>query len=391
MEWAGGRNGAINGPTVDFRSFFSGRGVDDEFRLARRTRPTWSQLFGLQFDHPSGFAGQAPFPGPLRRRPPAGPTSRVATARRRRCGCECWTVRQVDKYGLTPTSTTAPTTSRTNYDRVLFARNKDGVQQGGGPAQGPVGRRQGQDRRRRAGRQDRRVSWSRSRTLTEDLSKVRLFHTSVTRANATWPSMARRGRIHRCLRRVRRAEVPDVDRPPTSPSWRPAWSARRPTSSRACTGRRRTSRCSTLPDQDLQARPRAGRLPGHRRDPAPVPRPGLAELPNGGRQPRLRRRPGERDARRSGRGSGRRSSAARTRAPTRPCALAQDLLGSRDVTTFVGPITVSPRSSWPSTPARCWSTSACCPSRRHPTAAPPPARPSARPRPAGPVARCRST
>ena len=31
LEWAGGRNGAINGPTVDFRSFFSGRGVTTNF------------------------------------------------------------------------------------------------------------------------------------------------------------------------------------------------------------------------------------------------------------------------------------------------------------------------------------------------------------------------
>ena len=35
------------------------------------------------------------------------------------------------------------------------------------------------------------------------------------------------------------------------------------------------------------------------------------------------------------------------------------------------PITGSRRNSWPSTPARCWSTSACCPSRRPPTAARP--------------------
>ena len=27
IEWAGGRNGTIQGPTVDFRAFFSGRGV----------------------------------------------------------------------------------------------------------------------------------------------------------------------------------------------------------------------------------------------------------------------------------------------------------------------------------------------------------------------------
>ena len=31
LEWAGGANGKINGPTVDFRSFFSGRGVTTTF------------------------------------------------------------------------------------------------------------------------------------------------------------------------------------------------------------------------------------------------------------------------------------------------------------------------------------------------------------------------
>ena len=31
MEWAGGRNGIIDGPTVDFRGFFSGRGVTTNY------------------------------------------------------------------------------------------------------------------------------------------------------------------------------------------------------------------------------------------------------------------------------------------------------------------------------------------------------------------------
>ena len=37
MEWAGGRNALINGPTVDFRAFVSGRGVVDQLRLAVRS------------------------------------------------------------------------------------------------------------------------------------------------------------------------------------------------------------------------------------------------------------------------------------------------------------------------------------------------------------------
>src|SRR3954452_16336534 len=34
IEWVGGRNGAINGPTLDYRSFFSGRGVATNYTSA---------------------------------------------------------------------------------------------------------------------------------------------------------------------------------------------------------------------------------------------------------------------------------------------------------------------------------------------------------------------
>ena len=38
VEWAGGRNGKINGPTVDFRTFSSGRGVPDFGRVIKAAR-----------------------------------------------------------------------------------------------------------------------------------------------------------------------------------------------------------------------------------------------------------------------------------------------------------------------------------------------------------------
>ena len=66
IEWAGGRNGAIDGPTVDFRTFLSGRGVATNY-ISPTDRRRFIAAFGLQFDHPAGFAGQPPFP---RRRPP---------------------------------------------------------------------------------------------------------------------------------------------------------------------------------------------------------------------------------------------------------------------------------------------------------------------------------
>ena len=61
IEWAGGRSGAINGPTLDFRNFRSGRGVATNY-ISPTDSATFTAAFGLQFDHPTGFAGQAAFP-----------------------------------------------------------------------------------------------------------------------------------------------------------------------------------------------------------------------------------------------------------------------------------------------------------------------------------------
>ena len=61
IEWAGGRGGAINGPTLDFRNFRSGRGVATNY-IAPEDSPTFTASFALQFDHPAGFAGNNPFP-----------------------------------------------------------------------------------------------------------------------------------------------------------------------------------------------------------------------------------------------------------------------------------------------------------------------------------------
>src|SRR5262249_20726536 len=61
IEWAGGRSGAINGPTLDFRDFRSGRGVATNY-IAPEDNEAFTRSFGLQFDHPSGVAGNAPFP-----------------------------------------------------------------------------------------------------------------------------------------------------------------------------------------------------------------------------------------------------------------------------------------------------------------------------------------
>ena len=63
VEWAGGRNATINGPTIDYQSFHSGRGVATNYTSSADDNAAFVASFGLQFDHPAGFAGQAPFAG----------------------------------------------------------------------------------------------------------------------------------------------------------------------------------------------------------------------------------------------------------------------------------------------------------------------------------------
>ncbi|HEX5692608.1 MAG TPA: alkaline phosphatase family protein, partial [Roseiflexaceae bacterium] len=60
IEWAGGRVGSIQGPTIDFRGFFSGRGVATNY-IAPTDDANFTTAFGLQFDHPDGFAGNPAF------------------------------------------------------------------------------------------------------------------------------------------------------------------------------------------------------------------------------------------------------------------------------------------------------------------------------------------
>src|SRR6185295_4331230 len=59
VEWAGGRNASIQGPTIDFQSFFSGRGVMTNF-IGTATDALFDDApfissFGLQFDHAAGY------------------------------------------------------------------------------------------------------------------------------------------------------------------------------------------------------------------------------------------------------------------------------------------------------------------------------------------------
>jgi 2',3'-cyclic-nucleotide 2'-phosphodiesterase (5'-nucleotidase family) len=196
IEWAGGRGGQIDGPTVDFRNFRSGRGVTTNFIAgpddpSLTDDPAFTASFGLQFDHPAGFAGQAPFPAaapapatgwtdvPGSFSPPQELRMRVIDA-------------GVDKYGLNAYIYDTTDDSTVNYDRVLLSRTKSGTGDNlvGDLAEGEWA--------------DVAVTISTTPTdplngqtgsflvkierLTSDLSEVRLFHTSVTRAIASWPT-----------------------------------------------------------------------------------------------------------------------------------------------------------------------------------------------------------
>ncbi len=185
IEWAGGRGGAIDGPTLDFRNFRSGRGVATNY-IAPTDSASFTQSFGLQFDHPAGFAGNAPF-AQAEPSPAVGwtdvPTS-YSTAQEMRMRV---LDESIDKYGLNAYIYDSRDDGRSRYDRVLFSTTKDGDDSVGDLREGEwadvkVTIQRG-DLDGKTGAMLVKVE-----RLATDLSQVRLFHTSVTRAIASWPS-----------------------------------------------------------------------------------------------------------------------------------------------------------------------------------------------------------
>ena len=185
IEWAGGRVGMISGPTIDYRGFFSGRGVATNF-ISPTDDAAFTASFGLQFDHPSGFAGQAPFPAAAPS-PAIGwsnaPTSFSPAQEMRLRVLDFGT----DKYGLNAFIFDSTNDNSVNYDRVLFSPTKDGSQavanlRRGNWADVKVTLIGGSLAGKTAG------MLIKVETLSPDLSMVRLFHTSVTRTNASWSS-----------------------------------------------------------------------------------------------------------------------------------------------------------------------------------------------------------
>ena len=194
VEWAGGRNATIQGPTIDFQSFFSGRGVatnfigqpgDVLFDHAANIR-----AFGLQFDTPTGYpaANAAPFPG-------AAPTPATGWTNVPQSFSPAMEMRLrvldfgIDKYGLNAYIFDSTNNGTTNYDRVLFSRSKSGAAPDavatlakGQIADVKVTINGGALNGQTAG------MLVKVEELNANLSRVRLFHTSVSRAIATWPT-----------------------------------------------------------------------------------------------------------------------------------------------------------------------------------------------------------
>ena len=238
-----------------------------------------------------------------------------------------------DKYGLNAYLFDSTDDGRTTTTGCCSRRRRTAPQAVGDLRAGRVGRREGHDRRRRPRRQHRRVPRQGRDAHAGPLPGPAVPH--VGRAGDRHVAdVAGRARLHRRLRRVPRRRSSRARPRPTSRCSRRASSARRPTSSRACTGRPFATPILKYIIETYQPDLALVGYPDDRRVPAPVPRPHQPDAAQRRAQPRLRRRAGERHARRP-RGRARTgSSAARTRAPTASSALAQNLLRN-DPTTFV--------------------------------------------------------
>ena len=169
---------SINGPTLDFRNFRSGRGVATNYIVAERhpgssrvVRPAVrpSGRVRRQRAVPAGRAGAATGWTDVPR------SYSPAKEMRLRCSTLDTGDGQVRPQRLH--LRLAATTAGLDYDRVLFSPHEERRRQGRRPQRGRVRRRQGQDRRdRRAERQDRRVPGQGRAAVTRPLAGPALPH-----------------------------------------------------------------------------------------------------------------------------------------------------------------------------------------------------------------------
>lgn len=185
IEWTGGRVGTIQGPTVDYRTFLSGRGVATN-SISPTDNAAFVASFGLQFDHPAGFAGQAPYAA-------AAPTDATGWTNVPTSYSPAKEMRLrvldsgTDKYGLNAFIFDSTNDGKVNYNTVLFAFSKNGAEAAATLHKGQWG-----DVKVTivGGSMDGLTAGMliKVEELAPDLSQVRLFHTSVTRAIASWPT-----------------------------------------------------------------------------------------------------------------------------------------------------------------------------------------------------------
>ena len=126
IEWAGGRVGAINGPTVDFRSFFSGPRRGHELHQPDRRRGLRRPRSACSSTTRPGSPGRRRSPAP-RPSPPTGWTNvpkSYSPAKEMRLRVLDF---GIDKYGLNAYIFDSTNDGTVNYDQVLFSPTKDGA------------------------------------------------------------------------------------------------------------------------------------------------------------------------------------------------------------------------------------------------------------------------
>ena len=210
IEWAGGRSGAIDGPDARLPQLPLRPRRGDELHRARPTSPTFTASFGLQFDHPAGFAGQRAVPaGRAGRRDRLDRRARAPTARRRRCACACSTARRRRQVRPQRLHLRQP---RRRPDalrpRPVLAAPRTATTAVGDLARGRVGRRQGHDPGRatldgKTGAFLVKVE----RLAPRPLAGPPVPHVGHAR-DRDLAGLAGRARLHRHLRGLRRRALP---------------------------------------------------------------------------------------------------------------------------------------------------------------------------------------
>src|SRR3954470_14463112 len=175
IEWVGGRSGPLQGPALAFRSVFSGRGVVTNYTESPDTLPFAASL-GLQFDQSQPVDATGWTGAPASYSPAKEMHLRVLDGNP-----------PVDKYGLNAYIYDSKNDHKTRYDRVFFSRTKAAADKVADLREGEWAdvkvKIAGSDLDGKTGAFLIKVE-----RLDADLSHVRLFHTSVTRAIAIWPN-----------------------------------------------------------------------------------------------------------------------------------------------------------------------------------------------------------